>query len=161
MYHFLTNNHLTLLMPPKESLSQLGFKGDSTPHITTFLYLISLTTKYYNEQKKLENSVFTTSKINSHNSLDQCFSNFNMHTNDPGILSKYRFWFSRSWWGLRLGRLIGYQVMQVLLIHRPHLEDQTKAFSHDFPWEAKVISLTHINSHHMIIFFKKNKQKHC
>lgn len=35
MYHFLTNNRLTLLMSPKETPSQLWLKGDSTPHITT------------------------------------------------------------------------------------------------------------------------------
>ena len=95
MYHFLTNNHLTLLMPSKEKLSQLSLKGVYSTHYYIFcIHLIPFTIK--SDQKKLENSVSTTSKINSCDSLCQCLSNSNVHTNYLVILFKHRFWYVRS-----------------------------------------------------------------
>lgn len=45
MYHFLTNNHVTLLMSPKETPSQLWLKGDSTNSYIFNIHLIPLTIK--------------------------------------------------------------------------------------------------------------------
>lgn len=49
-------------------------------------------TDILNDQKRLEYRVLVTSKINtSHNSLCQCFSNFNMHANHLGVFLNDRF----------------------------------------------------------------------
>lgn len=43
IYHFLTNNHVTLLMSSKETRSQLWLKGDSTHFYVFNIHLIPLT----------------------------------------------------------------------------------------------------------------------
>lgn len=59
-----------------------------------------------------------------YNYTQQICSNFNMYTNPPGILLQCSFWFS----GCRSGRdsafLTSSQAILMLLVLRPHLEQQ-------------------------------------
>ena len=52
--------------------------------------------------------------------------------------------------GLKLWKITGSQVMLVLLING-HSEYQIQAFYIKSSWEANVISLTHMHSHHVIV----------
>lgn len=71
------------------SVTWLLYGSQSLPHINTFLTSICCSSskfwqdhRHFNDQKRLESSVFMINKIStSHNSLCQYFSNFNMHTN--------------------------------------------------------------------------------
>lgn len=52
----------------------------------------------------------------------QSFSNLSVHKNHLGIMSKYRFCFSRLGWGLRFRISNKLQVLLMLLVCGPHFE---------------------------------------